>query len=530
MKQFILCLFLLVVLFGCKKGESLPDYHSQPAEMRRQEVVDKKLVVYDGELSEAEVVQDDYDNREQYDYIAENQFKSVLSDPVSTFSIDVDTAAYANVRRFIENNQLPPVDAVRIEELINYFEYEYPLPTGEHPFSVYTETATAPWNEDHQLVMIGLKGKEIPVKSLPPSNLVFLLDVSGSMSDYNKLPLLKKAFHILVDNLRPQDRVAIVVYAGASGIVLNSTSGENKKKILKSIYRLNSGGSTAGARGIELAYQVAQQNFIKNGNNRVILATDGDFNVGPSSDGELVRLIEQKRDAGVFLTILGFGMGNYQDAKMEKLSNAGNGNYAYIDTILEANKVLNHQFQGNLFTIAKDVKIQIEFNPAHVKGYRLIGYENRLLNNEDFNDDKKDAGEIGAGHTVTALYEMIPANSSEEVADVDPLEYQKIEVLDKSNLMTVKLRYKKPQEDNSQLLVTRIPQQYKTIQSASGNLQYASAVAAYGLLLRDSQFKGNATFQQVIKLAKTASLSDQYGYKASFIRLVETTHLISNLE
>ena len=358
-------------------------------------------------------------NTESYDKINENIFKEVKNNPLSTFSIDVDRASYSNVRRFLNQNQKPYKDAVRIEELINYFDYDYPQPKGEDPFSISLETAQCPWNEKHDMVMIGLKGEDINEEEIPASNLVFLIDVSGSMGSQNKLPLLKQAFKILVDNLRPKDKVAMVVYAGAAGVVLPSTSGNEKAKIKAALDRLQSGGSTAGGAGIKLAYKIAKENFIKDGNNRVILATDGDFNVGESSNSAMVNLIEAKRDDGVFLSILGFGMGNYKDSRMEQISNAGNGNYAYIDNILEAKKIFGKELWGTLYTIAKDVKIQVEFNPSKVKAYRLIGYENRILNKEDFNDDKKDAGDIGCGHTVTALYEIIRADSDEKVSDVD---------------------------------------------------------------------------------------------------------------
>ncbi|MEM9982847.1 MAG: von Willebrand factor type A domain-containing protein, partial [Bacteroidota bacterium] len=364
-------------------------------------------------------------NTEEYGIIKENQFLEVKKTPLSTFSIDVDRAAYSNVRRFINNGQMPPKDAVRIEEMINYFAYEYPQPTGTHPFAVHTEVAACPWNSAHQLALVNLQAKKIPTDNLPPSNLVFLIDVSGSMSSANKLPLLKSAFKLLTQQLRAQDKVSIVVYAGAAGLVLPPTPGNNQQAIVEALERLNAGGSTAGGAGIELAYKVAKENFMEGGNNRVILATDGDFNVGASSDDDMIRLIEEKRKTGIFVTTLGFGMGNYKDAKMEKIADKGNGNYAYIDNIQEAKKVLINEFGGTMFTVAKDVKLQLEFNPAQVKAYRLIGYENRLLNKEDFNDDTKDAGELGAGHTVTALYELIPVDAAgDNIKPVDDLKYQ----------------------------------------------------------------------------------------------------------
>ncbi|GAB4281462.1 MAG: VWA domain-containing protein [Marinilabiliales bacterium] len=465
-------------------------------------------------------------NTEEYDKINENIFKDVINNPLSTFSVDVDRAAYANVRRFLKNNQKPYKDAVRIEEMINYFDYNYPQPKGEDPFSINLELGNCPWNQEHQLLHIGLKGQNIENDKIPANNLVFLIDVSGSMSDQNKLPLLKQAFKILVEKLRPEDHVAIVVYAGAAGEVLPSTPGNEKNKIIAALDMLQSGGSTAGGAGIKLAYKIAKQNYIAGGNNRVILATDGDFNVGASSDAEMVRLIEEKRDEGVFLTILGFGMGNYKDSKMEKISNAGNGNYAYIDNILEAKKIFEKELWGTLYTIAKDVKFQIEFNPKYVKAYRLIGYENRILNKEDFNDDKKDAGEIGCGHTVTALYEIIPAKSTEQVSNVDELEYQTIKSTNSNNMLTVKLRYKKPDEDTSKLIVNRYKKSDIFKENPSDNFKFSAAVAEFGMLLRDSEYKKDSSFEQVLALAKAAKGTDEYGYRQEFIQLVETADLL----
>ncbi|MFN6482541.1 MULTISPECIES: YfbK domain-containing protein [unclassified Nostoc] len=466
-------------------------------------------------------------NTENYNRIEDNPFHRVSNDPLSTFSIDVDTASYSNVRRFITEGELPPKDAVRIEELINYFTYNYPQPKGDRPFSVTTEVAAAPWNPQHKLVQVGLQGKRLESETLPPSNLVFLIDVSGSMNDPNKLPLVQQSLKLLVNKLRPEDRVSLVVYAGNAGLVLPTTPGSQKSKILAAIDRLEAGGSTAGGQGIELAYKIAKQSFLKSGNNRVILATDGDFNVGVSSDAELTRLIEQKRDQGIFLTVLGFGTGNYKDGKMEQLADKGNGNYAYIDTLLEAKKVLVNDLRGTLFTIAKDVKIQVEFNPAKVQAYRLIGYENRLLQNQDFNDDKKDAGDIGAGHSVTALYEIIPTGTKSDVKlpEVDPLRYQRSG--DASNaagneLMQVKLRYKLPQDTTSQL-ITQIIQDddLKADQIPSTNLRFAAAVATFGMVLRDSEYKGNANYDLVMKLATQGKGEDLEGYRGEFIRLVE---------
>jgi Ca-activated chloride channel family protein len=459
-------------------------------------------------------------NTEEYGEIDENPFEAATQKPLSTFSIDVDTASFSNVRRFLSMQQMPPRDAVKIEELVNYFTYEYPAPTGNHPFAVHTEVSVAPWNPAHRLVKIGLQGKRIPMNDLPPSNLVFLMDVSGSMNSPDKLPLLKASFKLLVDHLRPQDRVAIVVYAGAAGLVLPSTPGSDKKTILAAIEQLEAGGSTAGGAGIQLAYEVARQNFLRGGNNRVILATDGDFNVGASSDGELVQMIEEKRKEGVFLTVLGFGTGNYKDAKMEKLADRGNGNHAYIDSIIEAKKVLVSEMGGTLFTIAKDVKLQVELNPTRVKGYRLIGYENRMLAAQDFNDDKKDAGELGAGHTVTALYEIIPAGSDEAVAGVDPLKYQQTQVTaaaGSDELMTVKLRYKLPDGDKSTLLSHAIRDASTPLAQTSADFRFATAVAEFGMLLRSSPHKGKASYESVLSRAQGALGTDRAGYRREFI-------------
>jgi len=461
-------------------------------------------------------------NTEGYATIHENQFHTARRTPLSTFSIDVDAASYSNIRRFLVNGQQPPKDAVRIEEMVNYFDYDYKPPTGDVPFSVYTEVSVAPWNKAHRLVHIGIQGKEIPTESLPASNLVFLIDVSGSMSSANKLPLLKKSLAMLVDQLREQDQVAIVVYAGAAGVVLQPTSGADKTTIRTSLDRLTSGGSTAGGAGIKLAYSLARSHFIEGGNNRVILATDGDFNIGASSDAAMERLIEKERESGIFITVLGFGMGNYKDSKMETLADQGNGNYAYIDNILEARKVLVTEFGGTLFTIAKDVKIQVEFNPATVKEYRLIGYENRKLQDEDFNNDKKDAGELGAGHTVTALYELIPAGSeSLKAGAIDPLKYQqpRINKLARSSheLMTVKLRYKKPDGLISQLITVPVVDEYIDLEATSDNFRWSAAVAEFGMLLRDSKFKSGASYMEVNSLARSALGNNPKGYRQEFL-------------
>jgi len=470
-------------------------------------------------------------NTESYDAIHENEFRSALQKPLSTFSIDVDAASYSNVRRFLNNGQQPPKDAVRIEEMINYFDYAYPQPTGDHPFSINAEIAQAPWNKKHKLVHIGLQGRDIATDNLPASNLVFLIDVSGSMSSTNKLPLLKSAFKLLVQELRPADKVAIVVYAGAAGVVLPSTNGDEKNTIIAALDKLQAGGSTAGGAGINLAYKIAKDNYIEDGNNRVIIATDGDFNVGESSNASMERLIEEKREDGIFLTALGFGMGNYKDSKMEILADKGNGNYAYIDNILEAKKVLVNEFGGTLFTIAKDVKIQVEFNPAKVNAYRLIGYENRLLKDEDFNNDKKDAGELGAGHTVTALYEIIPAGVESNFAPIDELKYQdsKIspEAFKSKELMTVKLRYKAPQGDKSKLIVNGLEDMEVSLSKTSDNFRWSAAVAGFGMLLRESEFKGDLTYNDVIEMAQNSKGEDKEGYRIEFINLVKSCELIA---
>lgn len=471
-------------------------------------------------------------NTEEYSSFKENRFKSAKDEPLSTFSLDVDAASYSNVRRMINNGQIPEKDAVRIEELINYFSYNYPQPTGEHPVNILTESTVCPWQKKHQLVRIGVKAKEIPSQNLAASNFVFLLDVSGSMDQPNKLPLVKSSIKLLVNNLREKDCVAIVVYAGAAGVALESTKGTDKQKILEAIDHLQAGGSTAGGEGIQLAYKIAEKNFIKGGNNRIVLCTDGDFNVGVSSENGLESLIEKKRNSGVFLTVLGYGMGNYKDNKLQILSEKGNGNHAYIDNLQEANKVLVNEFGSTMYTVAKDVKIQIEFNPKYVKAYRLVGYESRLLNKEDFNDDTKDAGELGSGHTVTALYEVIPVGVENNYGGVDKLKYQnekskeKIEINNSNELCTVKLRYKKPNENISKKL--EIPVMANVLKTnASTDLNFQMAVAMFGQLLKASDFKGDATYGKVIEFAKKGLDDDKHGYRREFIRLAES---VSQLE
>jgi Ca-activated chloride channel family protein len=470
-------------------------------------------------------------NTEGYSRIEENPFFTTQRAPLSTFSIDVDTASYSNTRRFLTGGQLPPKDAVRVEELINYFSYDYPQPAGPEPFSVTAEVSACPWNDAHRLVLVGLQGRKLSREQLPPANLVFLVDVSGSMEAETKLPLVQSSLRLLAEQLTERDRVAVVVYAGASGLVLPSTSGDRRGEIVAAVENLRAGGSTNGGDGIRLAYKVARENFIQNGVNRVVLATDGDFNVGTTSEGELVRLIEEERRSGVFLSVLGFGTGNLKDSTMEKLADHGNGNYAYVDTPAEARKVLGQQLGGTLATIAKDVKIQVEFNPRAAAGYRLIGYENRLLRDEDFNDDQKDAGEIGAGHTVTALYEVVPAGRRVPTGDVDELKYQQPAAPNAAaasgELMTIKLRYKQPDGAESRLVSLSVADRAGAWQRASDNFRFAASVAAFGLLLRDSRHKGAANYEGVAHLARSAAGADLAGHRAEFVGLVERARTLS---
>ncbi len=471
---------------------------------------------------------------EGYDHITENRFLKVTDNPLSTFSIDVDAASYSNIRRFLNGGQLPPEGAIRIEEMVNYFHYEYPQPKGDKSFSINTEMSDAPWNKEHKLVLIGLQGKKIPTENLPASNLTFLIDVSGSMMSEDKLPLVKASMKLLVDQLREEDRISIVVYAGAAGLILSPTSGADKMRIREAIDKLEAGGSTAGGAGIKLAYATARQYFVRGGNNRVILCTDGDFNVGESSDDAMERLIETERKSGVFLTVLGYGTGNYQDAKMQKLADKGNGNHAYIDGIAEAKKVLVNEFGGTLFTIAKDVKLQVEFNPALVQGYRLIGYENRMLAKEDFNNDKKDAGELGSGHTVTALYEIIPAGvSSTWLKNVDTLKYQTnlnpfSRSVHNNEMLTVKFRYKEPEGEASKLIEHPVIDRSIDISSTSDNFRFAAAVAEFGMVLCNSEFRSAASFDQAAAIAKKARGDDAEGYRSEFIRLIEIAKQLKN--
>jgi Ca-activated chloride channel family protein len=487
------------------------------SDAKRQRVVEKEATAFGRRNADPGF------NTEGYDVIAENPFLRTASTPRSTFSIDVDHASYSNVRRFLNGGNRPPRDAVRLEELINYFPYELPAPRGEDPVSISTEVGVAPWNTTHRLVRIGLRGRPIEVDALPPNNLVFLIDVSGSMQAENKLPLLKAAFRLLVNELRPQDRVAMVVYAGSAGLVLPPTRGDQKETILQAIDRLEAGGSTAGGAGIRLAYDVAKANHMDQGNNRVILASDGDFNVGTSSDAELVQLIEQRREQGTFLTVLGFGTGNVKDSKMEKLADKGNGNYAYVDNIMEARKVLVTEMGATLVTVAKDVKLQIEFNPTRVAAYRLLGYENRLLHDEDFTDDTKDAGELGAGHSVTALYEVIPpgAPDADSVRRADPLRYTRNAATSgragSSELLYVKLRYKQPTGRRSKELTHIVRDE--VVANPSADFTFASAVAEFGMVLRDSPHKAKSSMDSVIVRAERTRAEDEYGYRAEFVRL-----------
>ena len=501
-----------------------------------------------GELAETEMpsrYRQDF-NTATYDKVEENPFLPAATNPLSTFSIDVDTASYSNVRRFINNGSLPPKDAVRVEEMINYFSYDYREPEGDQPFSIDLDSTECPWDTSHRLLRIGLKGREVANEKRPASNLVFLLDVSGSMMPAERLPLVKQAMRLLVEKLSEKDRVAVVVYAGGSGLALTSTSGNEKEKILRALEELKAGGSTNGAEGIELAYQVAADNFIKGGVNRVILATDGDFNIGVTNQGDLIRLIEEKAKTGVFLSVLGVGTDNLKDSTMQKLADKGNGNYAYLDSVEEARKVLVQQINGTLMTIAKDVKIQVEFNPARVASYRLIGYEKRMLRKEDFNNDKIDAGEIGAGHTVTALYEVVPAGSgatdpAASVPAVDPLKYQTPNPAsvpstypDPKNqspeMVTVKLRHKKPDGETSELIERSFTDNGSKFANAAPDLKFAAAVAEFGMILRDSQYKGKGTMGAVIEWAQEGKGPDTAGYRAGFIELARKAQTLKTRE
>lgn len=467
-------------------------------------------------------------NNEQYQKVEENRFKITEKEPLSTFSIDVDKASYANVRRYLKNNAMPPVNAVRVEEMINYFDYEIPTEKSNHPFNIKTEIANSPWDLNKKLVHITLKAPEINLSEAPQNNLTFLIDVSGSMSSSDKLPLLIESMKLLVEKMRPDDKISIVVYAGAAGVVLNPTDGKHKMEIIEALDKLNAGGSTAGGQGIELAYKIAKENFIAKGNNRIILATDGDFNLGISNINDLTKLIEQKRETGIYLSVLGFGTGNINDGIMETLADKGNGNYNYIDGILEGKKVMVTEIGGTLYTVAKDVKIQIEFNPKFVKQYKLIGYENRMLATEDFNNDKKDAGELGAGNCVTAIYELIMCNDSN--TSNDSLKYQKMVLSDIGNgteMLTVKVRYKKPSDYFSTKFELPVKYNFQPFELASNEMKFAVSVALFGMKLRSSESVINITFTDIINMSKASKGVDNNGYRAEFIKLVETAQLLA---
>ena len=471
-------------------------------------------------------------NQESYQKVKENKFINPLKEPLSTFAADVDAASYSNVRRFINSGSLPEKDAVRVEEMINYFQYEVAAPKNGEPVNIVTELTKAPWNTAHQLMRVTLKAKDMPTAKLKASNLVFLIDVSGSMMGPGRLPLVKASLKMLVDQLRDIDHVAIVTYAGSAGVKLESTPGDEKMKIKSAIEELEAGGSTAGAAGIKKAYEIAKQQFIKGGNNRIILASDGDFNVGESSDESMEELIAKESKSGIFLTVIGYGMGNLKDSKMEILADKGHGNYAYIDNISEARKAMVTEFGGTLFTVAKDVKIQVEFNPTYVQAYRLVGYENRLLEAEDFNNDQKMGGDMGVGHVVTALYEIVPVGAeSGMVGTVDPLKYQQhaSQATGRRNaeLATVKFRYKEPEGEKSKLQQKVVGTAVTELNKVSEDLRFATAVAELGLLLRDSDFKQKANFDQLIVRAKASKGKDEEGYRAEFIRMAENARDLS---
>ncbi|MDC7247703.1 MAG: VWA domain-containing protein [Sphaerochaetaceae bacterium] len=546
--RYYVALFLLVIqivfFFGCASGEDSDVYTEiavEPQDVSPSPMVSAKamaapLLAADSATEYPATYPADSMNTEEYDRITDNPFRNATEHPVSTFSIDADTASYTNVRRYLtQNKALPPEDAVRIEELLQYFSYDYPQPEGEHPISYTLDMEQAPWNLDHQLLRVALKAEQISTEELPPSNLVFLIDTSGSMRADNKLPLLQKSMKVLVKQLRAQDSVSIVAYAGSAGVILKNAAGTEKQTIIRAFTDLKASGATAGEAGIELAYTIAQEHYIPGGNNRVILCTDGDFNVGVSSTGALERLIEHKREQNIYLTILGLGMGNYKDSRMEALSNIGNGNYAYIDNLLEGKKVLGKEIWGNMFTVAKDVKVQIEFNPAIVESYRLIGYENRMLQREDFNDDTKDAGEMGFGQTVTAFYELVLTSSeSSQSSPVqsDPLVFQSSTVIPSEDLLSFKIRYKRPQEgkESSQLIDIMMDEDELTRPSdmSDPDFTFASAVVEFGMLLRDSPYKGSYSWDQVLQLAKASRGDDEEGYRAEFIRLAELAQLLED--
>jgi Ca-activated chloride channel homolog len=511
-----------LALWGC--GGGLPMVAAEAPPPGKMSAGAPALVAPAAEASHA------VPNTEAYDTIVENDFLAALNNPLSTFSIDVDTASYSNVRRFLAEGKLPPKDAVRIEELVNYFPYDYAEPAGDQPFAVKTEVSAAPWQPKHRLLSIGIQGKRLEAREMPARNLVFLLDVSGSMAEPNKLPLLRQSLKELVETLTEKDKISIVVYAGASGLVLPPTPASRRTAILDALDRLQAGGSTNGGEGIQLAYRTARLSFDPKGVNRVILATDGDFNVGVTSESELVQLIEKERESGVYLSVLGYGMGNYKDATLEKLADKGNGNYAYIDRIAEARKVLVTEAGSTLVTIAKDVKIQVEFNPKQVQAYRLIGYENRLLKSEDFNDDKKDAGEIGAGHSVTALYEIVPAGITSPAGSVDPLKYQKPATgseTSSSEMLTLKLRFKRPSSGSSELIALPVTDGETPFAKTSESFRFAASVAAFGMVLRSSPHKGAANFELARSLAEGATGKDAHGYRREFVGMIAAAARLS---
>ncbi|KOY85344.1 hypothetical protein AD998_03500 [bacterium 336/3] len=523
-------LFVAQILTGCGNQQR------ETGNYTKNEVQKQELRVPQAEESatmmdkDAPKEPDPQHKTDEYNKIEDNPFKSAQKEPLSTFSIDVDNASYSQVRYNIERGQLPQKDVVRIEEMINYFDYDYEEPTGEHPFTINTELASCPWNPQNKLVHIGLQGKNLDYRNLKPSNLVFLIDISGSMNDENKLPLVKKSMSILLNELSDKDKVSIVVYAGSEGLALPATKASEKEKIMEALDNLQAGGSTAGGAGITLAYKVAEENLIKGGNNRIILCSDGDFNVGVSSTAELVRMVEEKRKLDIYLTICGFGMGNYKDGRLEDVAKNANGNYFYIDNLQEAQKVFAKEMRANMFTIAKDVKIQVEFNPKWVQAYRLIGYENRIMANEDFNDDKKDAGELGAGHTVTALYEIVPVGvKSEYVSKTDDLKYQQNQLSNQSQsneLMTVKFRYKPLKKEESVLITQVIGKNSQDWESTSDNFRFSASVASFGMLLRESPYKGKSNYEQVLSMARGSKGKDNNGYRSDFIQMVESAKML----
>jgi len=524
MKKNSLIIVAIAILTSCQKKKE-EDAYAASMDMIMESPVMAKEVKIENPPNEKENNEEIDTSDEEYASLIENPFELTKNQPVSTFSIDVDNASYSNIRRMINEGRTVDKNAVRIEEMVNYFKYDYPQPQNNHPFSINTEYSDSPWNPKHKLLKIGLQGKSVSMNNLPPSNIVFLIDTSGSMDEDNKLPLLKESLKILLNQLKAQDKVGIVVYAGSAGVILPSTSASEKSEILEAFDQLTAGGSTAGGEGIELAYKLAKENFIKGGNNRVVLATDGDFNVGTSSVANLETLIEEKRKTGIFLTCLGYGMGNYKDDKMETLADKGNGNYAYIDNLQEANKFLGKEFAGNIYTIAKDVKVQIEFNPKYVQSYRLIGYENRKLRNEDFTDDRVDAGELGSGHTVTALYEIIPTDTrSEFLPKETQLKYSSNNASKGfgNDLATVKFRYKKPDGDKSIEFIQEIKNSNSGIASASPDFKFATSVAWFGLILRDSKLIKNKNLSAVEDLAKEGKNRDSDGYRSEFIKLLQS--------